>query len=136
MSNPPSARIVTPDAPVNEVKKAQTSAVTIAGPSLPVACRVPDEPQGDQSEPDGQHQFNHPYGNVVREAATPLFFRQEKLDARHAKERADGRRDAVAHDARRGFDSAFQKTAECGKRKKPAIAGRNRPAEHADDQRE
>ena len=32
MSNPPSARIVTPDAPVNEVKKAQTSAVTIAGP--------------------------------------------------------------------------------------------------------
>src|SRR4030095_2703476 len=31
-SSPPSARIVTPDAPVKEVKNAQTSAVTIAGP--------------------------------------------------------------------------------------------------------
>ena len=32
ISRPPSARIVTPDAPVNEVKKAQTSAVAMAGP--------------------------------------------------------------------------------------------------------
>ena len=34
MSSPPSARIVTPDAPVNEVKKAQTRTVTRAGPPL------------------------------------------------------------------------------------------------------
>ena len=32
ISRPPSARIVTPEAPVNEVKKAQTRAVTMAGP--------------------------------------------------------------------------------------------------------
>ncbi len=32
ISTPPSARIVTPDAPVNEVKKAHTRAVTMAGP--------------------------------------------------------------------------------------------------------
>ena len=32
MSTPPSARIVTPDAPVNEVKNAHTRAVTMAGP--------------------------------------------------------------------------------------------------------
>ena len=32
ISSPPNARIVTPDAPVNEVKNAQASTVTIAGP--------------------------------------------------------------------------------------------------------
>ncbi len=32
IKSPPSARIVTPEAPVNEVKNAQTSAVMIAGP--------------------------------------------------------------------------------------------------------
>ena len=44
-----------------------------------MARRVPDEPQSDQSKTDGQHQFNDPCGNVVRQAAAPLFFRQEKL---------------------------------------------------------
>ena len=48
-------------------------------PSLPMARRVPDEPQSDQSKTDGQHQFNDPGGNVVGDAAAPLFFRQEKL---------------------------------------------------------
>ena len=32
MSSPPSARIVTPEAPVNEVKNAQTRATRMAGP--------------------------------------------------------------------------------------------------------
>ena len=32
MSNPPRARIVTPEAPVNVVKNAQTRVVAIAGP--------------------------------------------------------------------------------------------------------
>ena len=32
MSTPPSARMVAPEAPVNEVKNAQTRVVTIAGP--------------------------------------------------------------------------------------------------------
>ena len=41
MSTPPSARIVAPEPPVNDVKNAHTSAVTIAGPPrrLPNSAR-------------------------------------------------------------------------------------------------
>jgi len=40
MSRPPRARIVTPEAPVNEVKKAQTSTATSAGPPRNPPTRV------------------------------------------------------------------------------------------------
>ena len=51
MSRPPKARMVTPEAPVNDVKKAQTRTVTTAGPPRTVPNKAWKTPTNRREAP-------------------------------------------------------------------------------------
>jgi len=138
MSSPPSARMVTPDPPVNVVKKAHTSAVTMAGPPRiwPNQAMNTRSSRRDAPLSARKHRLDPPARNVIRQAAAHLALSDDELHGRAAEHDRGGGGNNTAEKRRGSFPPAREKLGQAGQRKQSILPCRDGSTEHAREERE
>src|SRR2546423_687380 len=122
---PPRAMMVTPEAPENEVKKAQPSTGTIAAP-----------PRREDGEAERQHGFCKPHGNAVDDDVAAGALGEHEFGARKQQQRGDDHRNRAGEEAREERSPAREQRVDGGEREQSPFARRDCGAEHARDERQ